>query len=100
METATFMAKGATGDIRVIWRVSADFQRSWWNIAASVAATDKSFGQPLPGILPGRYTTEPFREYIYRDHHNGICGKRLTAILRAIYNQLQRVCELMRKKHQ
>ena len=42
----------------------------------------KSFVQPLPGILPGRHSTEPFRERIYRDHHEGICGKRLAAIAR------------------
>jgi transposase len=41
---------------------------------------NKSFVQPLPGILPGRHSTEPFRERIYRDHHDGICGKRLAAI--------------------
>ena len=40
---------------------------------------NKSFVQPLPGILPGRHSTEPFRERIYRDHHDGICGKRLAA---------------------
>jgi transposase len=43
---------------------------------------DKSFVQKLPGILPGRHSTEPFRERVYRDHHEGICGARLAAIAR------------------
>ena len=43
---------------------------------------NKSFVQPLPGILPGRHSTEPFRERIYRDHHEGICGARLASMAR------------------
>ena len=41
---------------------------------------NKSFVQPLPGISPGRHSTEPFRERIYRDHHDGVCGSRLAAL--------------------
>jgi transposase len=40
----------------------------------------KSFVQPLPGIHPGRHSTEPFRRRIYRDHHEGICGSRLATL--------------------
>jgi transposase len=57
----------------------------------------KSFVQPLPGILPGRHSTEPFRERIYRDHHDGICGTRLaklaelgSATVERIYHQFTR----------
>jgi transposase len=34
----------------------------------------KSFVQPLPGVRPGRRSTEPWRESIYEDHDDGICG--------------------------
>ena len=54
----------------------------------------KSFVQPLPGIRPGRHSTEPFRRRIYRDHHEGICGSSMaqiagvgTATVERIYHQ-------------
>jgi hypothetical protein len=28
--------------------------------------------EPLPGILPGRHSSEPFRERLYTLHHEGI----------------------------
>ena len=31
-----------------------------------------SFVEPLPGILPGRHSSEPFRESLYTLHHEGI----------------------------
>lgn len=31
-----------------------------------------SFVQPLPGILPGRHSTEPYRNVVYAHHHEGI----------------------------
>lgn len=34
----------------------------------------RSFVEPLPGILPGRHSSEPFREQIYVLHHEGIPG--------------------------
>lgn len=37
----------------------------------------KSFLPKLPGILPGRHSSEPFREDIYQQHHDGICTKTL-----------------------
>jgi transposase len=53
-----------------------------------------SFVQPLPGIRPGRHSTEPFRRRIYRDHHEGICGSSMariagvgTATVERIYHQ-------------
>jgi transposase len=54
----------------------------------------RSFVQPLPGLLPGRHSTEPFRRRIYRDHHHGICGSNLAemthlgqATVERIYHQ-------------
>jgi transposase len=35
----------------------------------------KTFVPPLPGIRPWRHSTEPFRDQVYRDHHDGICGR-------------------------
>jgi transposase len=37
----------------------------------------RSFIPQLPGILPGRHSSEPFREEIYRQHHDGICARTL-----------------------
>ena len=37
----------------------------------------RSFLPPLPGILPGRHSSEPFREGIYERHHQGICARTL-----------------------
>ena len=34
----------------------------------------RSFVQPLPGVLPGRRSTEPWREAIYERHDDGICA--------------------------
>jgi transposase len=36
-----------------------------------------TFVQPLPGILPGRRSTEPWRERVYERHHDGICASTL-----------------------
>ena len=36
-----------------------------------------SFVQPLPGILPGRHSSEPFRNQVYERHHDGICASTL-----------------------
>ena len=40
-----------------------------------------TFVPPLPGILAGRHSSEPFREDAYRAHHNGICVSTLARIL-------------------
>jgi len=37
----------------------------------------KSFLPRLPGILPGRHSSEPFREEVYEHHHDGICTRIL-----------------------
>jgi len=40
-----------------------------------------SFVPPLPGLLPGRHSSEPFRESTYRANDNGICVSTLARIL-------------------
>lgn len=37
----------------------------------------RSFVQSLPGILPGRHSSEPWREHVYQQHHDGICAATL-----------------------
>jgi len=37
----------------------------------------RSFVQPLPGILPGRRSTEPWRQRIFERHHDGISASTL-----------------------
>jgi transposase len=37
----------------------------------------RSFVQPLPGVLPGRHSTEPWREDVYERHGDGICASVL-----------------------
>lgn len=37
----------------------------------------RSFVQPLPGIRPGRRSTEPWREQIFERHDDGICASTL-----------------------
>jgi len=36
-----------------------------------------SFVQPLPGILPYRHSTEPYRNQIFERHHDGVCATTL-----------------------
>jgi transposase len=38
---------------------------------------ERSFVQPLPGIRPGRRSTEPWRQSIYQRHHEGIPASAL-----------------------
>lgn len=45
-------------------------------------ACKKSFIPTLPGILAGRHSSEPFRQTVYQQHHDGICTKTLAAKLR------------------
>jgi transposase len=40
-------------------------------------ACGRSFVQPLPGIRPGRHSSEPWREHVYQQHHDGICAATL-----------------------
>lgn len=44
----------------------------------SLSSCQKSFIPRLPGILPGRHGSKPFREEIYRQHHDGIYAKALS----------------------
>jgi len=37
----------------------------------------RSFVQPLPGIMPGRHSTEKWRHEIYQHHGDGICATAL-----------------------
>jgi transposase len=53
---------------------------SWLHIACRryrCVDCGRSFVQPLPGILPGRHSTEPLRETIYQRHDDGICASTL-----------------------
>lgn len=61
------------------------------------ASCRKTFIPALPGILPGRHSSEPFRETIYQQHHEGICTKVLArrqslgqATVSRIYQQFTR----------
>ncbi len=36
-----------------------------------------SFVQPLPGILPGRHSSEPWRQSVYELHGDGVCASTL-----------------------
>ena len=42
----------------------------------------RTFIPPLPGLLPGRRSTEPFRERIYRHHHEGIPASSMARLQR------------------
>lgn len=42
----------------------------------------RSFVQPLPGLLRGRHSTEPFREHVYIHHHEGIPASSMARIAR------------------
>lgn len=40
----------------------------------------RSFVPQTPGLRPWRRSTEPWRESIYREHHEGICAKGLATL--------------------
>jgi transposase len=42
----------------------------------------RSFVPELPGLRPWRRSTEPWRESIYRDHHEGICASAMARMRR------------------
>ncbi len=42
----------------------------------------RSFVPELPGLRPWRRSTEPWRESIYRDHHEGICATAMARMRR------------------
>ena len=67
----------------------------------------RSFVQPLPGIRPGRHSSEPLRERIYHLHQDGICGSRLahrmemgSATIERIYHQFTVRKARERRDHQ
>jgi len=41
----------------------------------------RSFVQPLPGIRPGRHSSEPLREHIHLRHEEGVCVSRLAQLM-------------------
>lgn len=43
------------------------------------AACAHSFVQPLPGLRPGRHSTEPLRASIHQQHHDGLCASTLAS---------------------
>jgi len=45
---------------------------------------NRTFVQPLPGLRPGRHSTEPYRERVYRHHHEGICASSMMAKMERI----------------
>lgn len=42
----------------------------------------KSFLSDTPGLRPWRRSTEPWRETVYRDHHEGICASAMARLHR------------------
>lgn len=42
----------------------------------------RSFVSDTPGLRPWRRSTEPWRETIYRDHHEGICASAMARMRR------------------
>ena len=70
-------------------------------------ACGHSFVQPLPGIRLGRHSSEPFREQVYQQHQDGICGSTLasyfqigTATVERIYAQFTTRKANERRGHQ
>jgi transposase len=58
---------------------------------------NRTFVPTLPGILPWRQSSEPFREGVYQSHHDGICASTLAqnrdlgqATVGRIYEQFTR----------
>ena len=47
--------------------------------------------EPLPGILPGRHSTEPFREQIYTLHHEGIPSANMGRIAKVAPATVSRI---------
>ena len=41
----------------------------------------RSFVQPLPGIRPGRHSSEPLREQVFLRHEDGVCVSRLAGVM-------------------
>ena len=53
----------------------------------------------MPGIKPGRHSTEPLRQQIARDHHEGICGSALARLSNMGSATIERIyAEFTRRK--
>lgn len=53
----------------------------------------------MPGILPRRHSTEPLRQQIARDHHEGICGSALARLVNMGSATIERIyAEYNRRK--
>jgi len=50
-----------------------------------------SFLQQLPGILPGRHSSEPFRENIYSLHHEGISSSAMGRLKKVAPSTVSRI---------
>ena len=51
----------------------------------------RSFVEPLPGILPGRHSTEPFRKQLYTLHHEGIPSANMGRIAKVAPATVSRI---------
>ena len=59
----------------------------------------RTFVPPMPGIKPGRHSTEPLRQQIARDHHEGICGSALARLSNMGSATIERIyAEFTRRK--
>lgn len=57
----------------------------------SCRACKRSFVEPLPGILPGRHSTEPFRQQLYTLHHEGIPSANMGRIAKVAPATVSRI---------
>ena len=54
-------------------------------------ACRRSFVQPLPGIRPGRHSSEPLREHIFLRHEEGVCVSRLAQLMKMGSATIERI---------
>ena len=53
----------------------------------------RSFVPSLPGLLPWRQSTEPWREKVYQHHHHGICASALARLMELGQASVERIYE-------
>jgi transposase len=51
----------------------------------------RSFVPSLPGLLPWRQSTEPWREKVYQHHHHGICASALAPLMELGQASVERI---------
>ena len=51
----------------------------------------RSFVQPLPGIQPGRHSSEPLREHIFHRHEEGTCVSHLALLMEMGQATIERI---------